>query len=84
MAGPATARAGPGRLYLGLGSTVLAYIFWYGALARGGIARVGLTQFLQPLAGLLLAVLLIGETVGAPVLLAGLAILLGTALARRG
>ncbi len=83
-AAPGTARAWAGLLYLGLGSTVLAYILWYGALARGGITRIGLTQFLQPVAGLLLAVLLVGETIGAAVLLAGLVILLGTALARGG
>jgi drug/metabolite transporter (DMT)-like permease len=45
---------------------------------------MGLTQFLQPVAGLVLAVLLVGETVGAPEVLAGAAILLGTALARGG
>lgn len=80
---PPGAAAWAGLLYLGAGASLFAYVLWYAALARGGIARMGLTQFLQPLVGLLLAVLLIGETPAPSVGLATLLILAGTALARR-
>src|SRR5690606_20190087 len=42
-------------------TSILGYIGWYWALARGGIARIGTIQFLQPLSGLVLAFFLLGE-----------------------
>lgn len=70
-------------LFLGLGSTLLAYVLWYWALARGGVARVGPIQFLQPPLTVLLAFLLLGEAIAWPVLAAGALVLLGVAIARR-
>lgn len=83
-ADPPAPAAWAGILFLGLGSTVAAYLLWYRALARGGIGRMGLTQFLQPLVGVALALALFGEPIGPTVGIATLLILAGTALARRG
>ncbi len=88
MLGPA-AWAGAGALgwsaiaYLSLGSTILGYICWYWALQRGGIARIGTTQFMQPVIALLLAVLVLGEPVTAPLIVAALLVVAGVTLAQR-
>ncbi|HXQ42395.1 MAG TPA: DMT family transporter [Candidatus Udaeobacter sp.] len=63
-------------------TSIVGYIGWYWALARGGIARMGTLQFLQPLSGLVLAFLMLGER---PTLILGLAtgmILSGVLIAR--
>jgi drug/metabolite transporter (DMT)-like permease len=65
-------------------TSIIGYVGWYWALARGGIARMGTIQFLQPLSGLVLASLLLGER---PTLILGLAtglILTGVIIARGG
>ena len=88
MLGPA-AWAGAGAVgwgaigYLALGSTILGYICWYWALQRGGIARVGATQFMQPVIALLLAVLVLGEPVTVPLVFAALLVVAGVTLAQR-
>lgn len=41
--------------------TIVGYMLWYWALGRGGIARMGLFQFLQPISGVLLASILLAE-----------------------
>lgn len=69
--------------YLALGSTILGYVCWYWALQHGGIARVGTTQFLQPLVALVLAVLVLHERVTLELAVAGLLIIAGVALAQR-
>lgn len=70
-----------GVAYLALGVTILGYTLWYWALGRGGIARVGLLQFLQPVSGVLLAWLLLGERLTGSALLAAAIILLGVGIA---
>ena len=79
---PVQAWAGVG--YLVAGSTIVGYVLWYWALGRGGIARIGLLQFLQPVTGVLLAAALLGEALTPDLLLASALILGGVALARRG
>ncbi len=69
-------------LYMALLSSILAYAAWYWALSQGGIGRVGLAQFAQPLVGVVLAVVLLGEAVSWPMAAAATAILAGVALAR--
>ena len=69
-------------LYMALVSSILAYAAWYWALGQGGIGRIGLAQFAQPLVGVVLAVALLGEAVTWPMVLAAAAILAGVALAR--
>jgi drug/metabolite transporter (DMT)-like permease len=69
--------------YLALFSTVLAYVCWYWALARGGTARMGSTQFAQPVVALAAAVIVMGETMTIPLALATVTILAGIAIAQR-
>lgn len=69
--------------YLALLSSVIAYACWYWALGQGGIARVGASQFLQPLLSVALAVVFLGEAVTPPIVAASALILSGVALARR-
>lgn len=67
--------------YLAFGVTILGYVCWYWALGQGGVGRMGLMQFLQPVSGLLLSMLLLGESIGITVLVASAIILVGTVVA---
>jgi drug/metabolite transporter (DMT)-like permease len=71
-------------LYLAIVSTILGYVLWYWALGKGGIARVGLIQFLQPVSGVILAGLLLGEQISLSFALASAVVLFGVWLAIRG
>jgi len=64
-------------------SSTLGYIGWYWALARGGIARMGTIQFLQPLSGLVLAFFLLNERPSGTLVLSAVLILAGVVVARR-
>lgn len=70
-------------LYLALGSTIIAYVAWYWALSRGGIARIVLAQFLQPVLTMVLAALILGEVITLPLGLAAAVILAGIFIAQR-
>ncbi len=70
-------------IYLAAGSSILAYAAWYWALGRGGIGRVGVTQYFQPLVSLSLAILVLGEALRWPTLLAAVLILGGVLFATR-
>lgn len=72
-----------GLLYQAIGVTIVAYILWYWALGSGGIARVGLFQFLQPVSGVLLAWLILGESLSLVFILASSIIMFGLLLAFR-
>ena len=72
-----------GLLYQAIGVTIVAYILWYWALGSGGIARVGLLQFLQPVSGVLLAFAILAEPVSPAFLLASAVIMSGVVLAFR-
>lgn len=52
-----------GLAYVSLFSMLIGFIFWYRGLAQGGIATVGQLQLLQPFFGLILAALLLNESV---------------------
>lgn len=74
--------------WLGLGyvsvfSMLVGFVFWYRGLAAGGIAGVGQLQLLQPLLGLALAGLVLGEPVGAGMVATSLMVLGCVAAARR-
>ena len=73
-----------GVLYLGIGVTVAGYIFWYWALGSGGIARVGLLQFLQPISGVILAGILLNEQLSFSFIFASIVILSGVWVALKG
>lgn len=70
-------------LFLAVVTSILGYVGWYWALARGGIARIALLQFLQPLSGLALAALLLGERLTWPLGVGAAAVIAGVAIARR-
>ena len=64
-------------------TSILGYIGWYWSLARGGIARMGTIQFLQPLSGLVLAFFLLDERPSLALGIATVLILVGVVVARR-
>jgi drug/metabolite transporter (DMT)-like permease len=70
--------------YLAVVVTILGYVLWYWALGRGGIARVGLIQFLQPVSGVILAALLLHEEISLSFLVASALVLSGVWLAIKG
>jgi drug/metabolite transporter (DMT)-like permease len=70
-------------LFLAIVTSIAGYVGWYWALARGGIARIAPLQFLQPLSGLALAALLLGERLTWPLAVGAAAVILGVAIARR-
>jgi drug/metabolite transporter (DMT)-like permease len=72
-----------GLAYVSLFSMLIGFVFWYRALARGGIAAVGQVQLLQPFASLVLAGLVLGEPVDAGLVVACAAVVATVAAARR-
>jgi drug/metabolite transporter (DMT)-like permease len=54
-----------GMVYITVISQFLGFFAWYGGLARGGIARVGQIQQVQPLLTILWSALLLGEHLNA-------------------
>jgi drug/metabolite transporter (DMT)-like permease len=76
--------AGPGPwaavVILALVTSILGYVGWYWALARGGIQRIATMQFLQPFSGLALAVLVLHETFTLALGVAALVIVAGVAV----
>ncbi len=75
-------RPGGGRI-LAIATSVVGYIGWYWALDRGGIARISPVQFLQPLSGFALAVVVLGDRVTPVVAVGAVAILCGIVIAQR-
>ncbi len=72
-----------GLFYVSLFSMLIGFIFWYRGLAQGGIAAVGQLQLLQPFFGLVLAATLLHETVGWPMIVVTVAVILCVAGAKR-
>lgn len=68
--------------YNGLFSVWLGFVFWYRGLTRGGMARVGQLQLLQPVFTLLLVVLFFREATGLQDWLAAAAVLVCVVLAQ--
>jgi drug/metabolite transporter (DMT)-like permease len=79
----AGARAWAAVGFLAIAVSILGYVGWYWALARGGIARMGTVQFFQPISGLILAWLLLGEQPTSTLLASAALILAGVVLAQR-
>jgi len=69
-------------LFLALVTSILGYIGWYWALDRGGISRIATLQFLQPVSGFVLAAIVLGEHVTAPIAVGGGAIVAGIVIAQ--
>jgi drug/metabolite transporter (DMT)-like permease len=72
-----------GVFYQAIGVTIIAYILWYWSLGTGGIAKVGLFQFLQPVSGVILAWLILSELLSFGFIIASALIMLGVILAFR-
>ncbi len=72
-----------GLAYVSVFSMLVGFVFWYRGLAVGGIAAVGQLQLLQPFFGLLLAAVLLHETISPLMMATTLAIVLCVAGARR-
>jgi drug/metabolite transporter (DMT)-like permease len=79
----ADARSWAAVLFLAVMVSIVAYIGWYWALARGGIMRMAPLMFLQPISGLLLAALVLGERLTPALAVGAAAVLGGVAVARR-
>ena len=73
-----------GLAYLVLISSVIGYVAWNWALAHGGIGRTGVLMFAQPILSVVLAVLLLGESITLSIGIPAAVILAGVAIARRG
>jgi drug/metabolite transporter (DMT)-like permease len=69
---------------LAWGTTIVAYILWNRAVADGGVARIGSLQLLQPVIGISLAPLLLGEPFTLPLAAATAVTLIGVILIQRG
>ena len=78
---PLPAWAGLG--YVALFSMLIGFVFWYRALARGGIAAIGQLQLLQPFLGLGVAALVLGERIEPAMIGAAAGVAACVALARR-
>jgi drug/metabolite transporter (DMT)-like permease len=70
-------------LFLAVLTSIVGYVGWYWALARGGIARIAPLQFLQPLSGLALAALVLDERLTWPLAVGAAAVIVGVTIARR-
>ncbi|MFB2552925.1 DMT family transporter [Ensifer soli] len=80
---PVDQAAWAGLAYVSVFSMLVGFVFWYRGLALGGIAAVGQLQLLQPFLGLVLAALLLGESVSPAMVAATLGIVICVAGARR-
>lgn len=69
--------------YVSLFSMLIGFVFWYRGLAQGGIAAVGQLQLLQPFFGLLLSMLILHESLGWPIFIVNIGVVLCVAFARR-
>lgn len=79
----ADARSWAAVLFLAVMVSIVAYVGWYWALARGGIMRMAPLMFLQPISGLVLAALVLGERLTTTLAVGAAAVLGGVAVARR-
>jgi drug/metabolite transporter (DMT)-like permease len=72
-----------GLVYVSLISMFLGFFAWYAGLARGGVARIGQVQLLQPLLTFVWAGLLLGEDVGLGTILAATGVLASVVVTQR-
>jgi drug/metabolite transporter (DMT)-like permease len=68
---------------LALVTSIVGYVGWYWALDRGGIQRIATLQFLQPLSGFVLAVVVLGEAFTLVSVVAGVTIVCGVVITQR-
>lgn len=84
---PAIAAASPrawlGMAYVSVFSMFIGFLFWYAGLAKGGVARVGQIQLLQPFLTLAGGAVILAEPLDAPTLGFAVAVIAVVALGRR-
>ena len=71
-------------LFLAVMVSIVGYVGWYWALARGGMMRMAPLMFPQPISGLVLAALILGERLSLALVVGAAFVLGGVAVARRG
>ncbi len=71
-------------LYIAILTSVIAYTIWYWALGKMEASKLAIFQNLQPVIAAILAVLLVGETLGLDFYLGGAMVILGVFLTQRG
>jgi drug/metabolite transporter (DMT)-like permease len=72
-----------GFAYVAMISQFLAFFAWYAALARGGVAKIGRVQLVQPLLTLGWAAALLGEHIGPGTLIASVAVVASVVATQR-
>jgi drug/metabolite transporter (DMT)-like permease len=72
-----------GFVYVALVSALLGFFPWYAGLARGGVAKIGQIQLLQPLLTLAWSAWLLSEEVNALTLIASIAVLASVVATQR-
>jgi drug/metabolite transporter (DMT)-like permease len=70
-------------VFLAVVTSIVGYVGWYWALAKGGITRIAPLQFLQPLSGLALAAIVLDERLTWPLAVGAAAVIGGVTIARR-
>jgi drug/metabolite transporter (DMT)-like permease len=70
-------------VFLAVVTSIVGYVGWYWALAKGGITRIAPLQFLQPLSGLVLAAIVLDERLTWPLAVGAAAVIGGVTIARR-
>lgn len=79
----ASAKAWVGFAYVSAFSMFLGFFFWYGGMVRGGIARVGQVQLVQPFITLIGAWLMLDEKLAPSHFLFALAVITVVAVGRK-
>jgi drug/metabolite transporter (DMT)-like permease len=64
-----------GFVYVGAVSALIGFFPWYAGLARGGVAKIGQVQLIQPLLTLAWSAMLLDEHIGVATLVASIAVL---------
>ena len=76
-------QAWAGFIYISLISQWLAFIFWYKGLALGGVVRVSQVQLLQPFLTLLVAALVLDETIDLLMMVFAAAVVMSIMISRK-
>lgn len=72
-----------GFAYVSVISALIGFFPWYAGLARGGVAKIGQIQLLQPLLTLAWSALLLDEHIGAATIVASIAVLASVVATQR-
>jgi drug/metabolite transporter (DMT)-like permease len=79
----ADADAWLGFVYVAAVSALLGFFPWYAGLARGGVAKIGQIQLIQPLLTLVWSARLLDEHIGAATLIASIAVVASVVATQR-